>query len=151
MSYRANMEYEDLQVRLQQWVVKNKERLNALCVKGLSLKFLREQNRKCSTSLRKRIRPFIRQHVKVSWLLDAMVSFVQQQQLARYAKQDRAKQDRAKQHPARTVTLSEQDLRKLCDMVAENVVKQLAARYDLRQISIQKTQVGNTCRRKGNS
>ena len=27
MSYRANMEYEDLQVRLQQWVVKNKERL----------------------------------------------------------------------------------------------------------------------------
>lgn len=32
MSYRANMEYEDLQVRLQQWVVKNKERLNALCV-----------------------------------------------------------------------------------------------------------------------
>lgn len=86
-----------------------------------------------------RMRPCIRQHVKVSWLLDAMVSFVQQQQLARYAKQDRAKQDRAKQHPARTVTLSEQDLRKLCDMVAENVVKQLAARYDLRQISIQKT------------
>lgn len=97
------------------------------------------------------MRPCIRQHVKVSWLLDAMVSFVQQQQLARYAKQDRAKQDRAKQHPARTVTLSEQDLRKLCDMVAENVVKQLAARYDLRQISIQKTQVGNTCLRKGNS
>ena len=32
MSYRANMEYEDPQVRLQQWVVKNKERLNALCV-----------------------------------------------------------------------------------------------------------------------
>ena len=32
MSYRANMEYEDLQVKLQQWVVKNKERLNALCV-----------------------------------------------------------------------------------------------------------------------
>ena len=32
MSYRANMEYEDLQVRLQQCVVKNKERLNALCV-----------------------------------------------------------------------------------------------------------------------
>ena len=92
------------------------------------------------------MRPCIRQHVKVSWLLDAMVSFVQQQQLARYAKQDRAKQ-----HPARTVTLSEQDLRKLCDMVAENVVKQLAARYDLRQISIQKTQVGITCRRKGNS
>lgn len=86
-----------------------------------------------------RIRPFIRTHRKVSWLLDAMVSFVQQQQLARYAKQDRAKQDRAKQHPARTVTLSEQDLRKLCDMVAENVVNQLAARYDLLQISIQKT------------
>ena len=30
MSYRANMEYEDLQVKLQQWVVKNKERLNAM-------------------------------------------------------------------------------------------------------------------------
>jgi hypothetical protein len=28
MSYRANMEYEDLQVKLQQWVVKNKARLN---------------------------------------------------------------------------------------------------------------------------
>lgn len=86
-----------------------------------------------------RMRPFIRTHRKARWLLEAMVSFVQEQKLARYAKQDRAKQDRAKQHPARTVTLSEQDLRKLCDMVAENVVKQLAARYDLRQISIQKT------------
>ena len=138
MSYRANMEYEDLQVRLQQWVVKNKERLNALCVKGLSLKFLREQNRKCSSSLRKRIRPFIRQHVKVSWLLDAMVSFVQKQQLERYAKQDRAGEN-----PARTVALSAQDLSKLCDMVAENVVKQLAKCYGLSQISIQKTQVGN--------
>lgn len=37
-----------------------------------------------------------------------------------------AKQDRAGENPARTVALSAQDLSKLCDMVAENVVKQLA-------------------------
>ena len=92
-----------------------------------------------------RMRPFIRTHRKARWLLEAMVSFVREQKLKQCAKQDHAGGS------ALTVALSEQDLRKLCDMVAENVVKQLATHYGLRQISIQKTQVGNTCRRKGNS
>ena len=93
-----------------------------------------------------RIRPLVLAHSQVSWLLGAMVSFVQKQQRKRYAKQDHAEDN-----PARTVALSAQDLSKLCAMVTENVVKQLAERYGLSPISIPETAVGNTGRRKNNS